>query len=428
LALAGRKAGQPVAAAGRRNGEKAGPVRPGPSAFLDVLPGLPGRKGPDRVRRFCGLVRDPAGFTRMGKAGSSLCKVNGKIRRGKRRTEGGCGQAAPSLGKALRNGIIAVKGVRKVGSTLREGLRSGFKTTWILGKVIFPVTLIVTLLQSTPVLPWLMDLLSPVMGLFGLPGEAAIPLVLGNVLNLYAGIGAILSLPLSVKEVFILAVMLSFSHNLFIESGVAAKSGVKLWLIVLVRFGLAVGSAAAIHLLWQGGEEEARYGLVAGAGNAEGSVLWEGIKRGFFGVVQTAVIVIPLMVAIQIMKDKRWLDVFSKKMAPVTRFLGLGENTALALTAGLIFGMAYGAGVLLRSIREEGVSRRDASVVFIFLAACHAVIEDTLVFAPLGIPVLPLFLLRLSAAVLLTVAVSQCWKDVSQTGRKDWSHDYRSPL
>jgi len=85
LALAGRKAGQPVAAAGRRNGEKAGPVRPGPSAFLDVLPGLPGRIGPDRVRRICGLVRAPAGFTRMGKAGSSLCKVNGKIRRGKRR-------------------------------------------------------------------------------------------------------------------------------------------------------------------------------------------------------------------------------------------------------------------------------------------------------------------------------------------------------
>jgi hypothetical protein len=44
-------------------------------------------------------------------------------------------------------------------------------------------------------------------------GEAAIPLVLANLLNLYAGIGAILSLELTIKEVFILAIMMSFSHH-----------------------------------------------------------------------------------------------------------------------------------------------------------------------------------------------------------------------
>lgn len=93
------------------------------------------------------------------------------------------------------------------------GLAAGFQTTWTLGKVIFPVTLLVTLLQHTPVMDWLVRLITPVMGLFGLSGEAAIPLVLGNMLNLYAGIAGILTLDLSVKEVFILAVMLSFCHN-----------------------------------------------------------------------------------------------------------------------------------------------------------------------------------------------------------------------
>ena len=51
------------------------------------------------------------------------------------------------------------------------------------------------------------------MSIFGLSGDAAIPLVLGNFLNLYAAIGAILTLDLTVKEVFIIAVMLSFSHD-----------------------------------------------------------------------------------------------------------------------------------------------------------------------------------------------------------------------
>ena len=70
------------------------------------------------------------------------------------------------------------------------------------------------------------------MALLGLSGEAAIPLVLGNFLNLYASIGAILTFELSVKEIFIFAVMLSFSHNLLFESAVLKKVGVPLALVL----------------------------------------------------------------------------------------------------------------------------------------------------------------------------------------------------
>src|SRR5699024_11339614 len=108
-------------------------------------------------------------------------------------------------------------------------IHQGLHVTWTLGKVIFPITLIVTILQHNRILPWIIELLSPIMGLFGLPGEAAVPLVLGNSLNLYAGIAAIISFDFSVKEVFILAVMLSFSHNLFIESTVASRVGINWW-------------------------------------------------------------------------------------------------------------------------------------------------------------------------------------------------------
>ncbi len=84
---------------------------------------------------------------------------------------------------------------------VKRGLLSGLATTWTLGKIIFPVTLFVTLLGYTPVLEWIAGQIAPLMNLIGLPGEAAIPLVVGNALNLFAGIGAILSLELTVKEV-----------------------------------------------------------------------------------------------------------------------------------------------------------------------------------------------------------------------------------
>lgn len=306
-------------------------------------------------------------------------------------------------------------------STIRNGLKAGLKTTWTLGKIIFPITLIITMLQFTPVLPFIIDLVAPLMSLFGLSGEAAIPLVLGNALNLYAGIAGILSLELTVKEVFILAVMLSFSHNIFIETGVALKVGVKLWVVLVVRFGLAALSGILINLFWKGGGEIAQYGFapeVAAAPETWAGIFLLGLEKASFGVLQLAMIVIPLMLMIQILKDKGYLQRFSNMLGPLTRLLGVEKNASLTLASGLIFGLAMGAGVMIQAVEEDGVSKKDATLVFIFLVACHAIIEDTLIFIPLGIPIWPLLLIRVITALVLTIFVAYVWKKAEQNRKE----------
>ncbi|WP_024427662.1 nucleoside recognition domain-containing protein [Bacillus safensis] len=302
-----------------------------------------------------------------------------------------------------------------MGETWENGLKAGLSTTWTLGKVIFPVTILVSILQHTPVMDWIIRFIQPFMGLFGLSGEAAIPLVLGNMLNLYAGIAAILTLELPVKEVFILAVMLSFCHNLIIESTVAAKVGLRVSVILLVRISLAVISAIVIHLVWQGGEEPAQYGLLSAAQAADVPSSWYmivllALQKAVLGVLQLACIVIPLMIIIQFMRDLGWLHTLSKWLSPFTRMLGMKENTSMTMVAGLTIGLAYGAGVMMKAVEEDGVSKKDLTLAFIFLVACHAVVEDTLVFIPLGIPVWPLLVIRLISAILLTAAISYIWR------------------
>ncbi len=296
---------------------------------------------------------------------------------------------------------------------LKRGLLVGLQTTWTLGKIIFPITLIVTILGYTPVLDWIAQLLAPVMRLIGLPGEAAIPLVLGNVLNLYAAIGAILTMELTVKEVFILAVMLSFSHNLFVESAVAKTVGLRMSVVLAVRVGLALLSAFFINLVWSGGQETAQYGFVSNAGQPEISgwlaIAWQGVTSATLGIIQLAIIVIPLMIVVQVMKERNWLKFVSKTMAPFTRMLGIKENTSTTLASGLLFGLAFGAGVMIQAAKEDGVAKKDLYLVFIFLVACHAVVEDTLIFIPLGIPVWPLLLIRLVTAIVLTMAIAYIW-------------------
>ena len=295
-----------------------------------------------------------------------------------------------------------------------EGFKSGLRTTWELGKVIFPVTLAVSVLQYTALYDALLSGLTPVMGLLGLPNEAAVPLVLGNLLNLYAAIGAILTMELTVKQVFILALMLSFSHSLPVEAAVCRRIGVSVGLVVGFRVALAVVAAGAVNLLWSGGEEVARYGL-APVPRAEPSG-WVEVSLGALqsatsGIFQLALIVFPVMVMIQVLKDLGALERFATWTRPLMRPLGIAPRGAVTMAGGLIFGLAFGAGVILAQVREQKFTKKELTLMILFLCACHAVIEDTLIFVPLGINVLPLLLIRLLAAILLTLLIARLWRE-----------------
>ncbi|WP_047980810.1 nucleoside recognition domain-containing protein [Ornithinibacillus contaminans] len=309
----------------------------------------------------------------------------------------------------------------------KRGLIQGLHTTWTLGKVIFPITLLVTILQYTPVLPWIIKAVSPLMELIGLSGEAAVPMVLGNVLNLYAGIAAIISFDFSVKEVFIMAMMLSFSHNLFVESAVASKVGIKWWLIVGIRILLAVLAAIMINLFWSGGSEAAQYGMISQTGatyTGWGEISLHGLQTAIIAIIQLALIVIPLMVIMQFLREKGWLTKLSNGFAPVTSILGMKKNTSMTLVAGLTIGLAYGAGLMIQAVKEDGVSKRDMTLALIFLVACHAVVEDTLIFIPLGIPVWPLLMIRLLTAIILTMTIAFVWKRMDQRKRKEITNEH----
>lgn len=317
--------------------------------------------------------------------------------------------------------------------TFKRGLKNGLDTSITFGKIMLPVILVITVLEYTPVIDWIVFLCTPVMKWIGLSGEAAIPFVLANFLHPYAGIGAILTLELTVKEVFILAVMISFSHSLAVESAIAVKVGIRLWVAIFVRLALALVSALLIHWIWQGGGEIAQYGLVPSGAEEELSgwlsIIGHGLQTAVIGVLQLAAIIIPLMIAIEWLKDMHFLTYFNRLMRPFTRLLGLSPNTSTSLGAGLIFGLAFGAGVILQEFKEEHISKKDMYLLFIFLVACHAVIEDTLIFIPLGIPVLPLLLIRLVVAIMLTMLIAYIWnrmerkKNVSYEEQKGVQHE-----
>jgi len=116
-----------------------------------------------------------------------------------------------------------------------------------MGKILVPIYILVSLLRETPVIATISDVLTPAMGIFGLPGEASIAIVLGNVINMYGAIGAMASLEMTAKQVTIIAVMLSFSHSLIVESVIVKKVGVSVLMIVFIRVALSVTSGIVLN-------------------------------------------------------------------------------------------------------------------------------------------------------------------------------------
>ncbi|AQS59555.1 nucleoside recognition domain-containing protein [Desulforamulus ferrireducens] len=133
--------------------------------------------------------------------------------------------------------------------TLKRGLHKGLSTTWLLTKVVVPIYVLVTFLSFTPVFNHIADFCSPLMKYVGLPGEASLALVVGNVLNIYGALGVISSLQLNVKEINIIALMLLLSHTIIVESAVAGKCGINPWFIGLCRVILAILAGIILNLL-----------------------------------------------------------------------------------------------------------------------------------------------------------------------------------
>lgn len=133
--------------------------------------------------------------------------------------------------------------------TLKRGIKSGLDTLFILAKIIIPVNIFVSILKYIGLVNILAEFFKPLMKIFGLPGEAAIVLAFGNIVNIYAAIGAITTITLTAKQVTIIAIMLSFSHSLFIETAVSKRIGVSSLLIVGIRMTLAVLSGIFVNFI-----------------------------------------------------------------------------------------------------------------------------------------------------------------------------------
>lgn len=137
------------------------------------------------------------------------------------------------------------------------------------------------------------------------------------------------------------------------------------------------------------------------------AIVSEGITGGLRSVLNIAMIVFPLMIVMEIARDLNILDKIADFCKPLTKWMGVSKESAFPLAIGLVFGLAYGAGIIIQSAKDGNLDRRSLILISIFLVCCHAVIEDTLIFVAVGANGFFLLAIRLVTAFILTVLISK---------------------
>ena len=141
--------------------------------------------------------------------------------------------------------------------------------------------------------------------------------------------------------------------------------------------------------------------------------LLEAVKNGVLAILDLAVIIFPLMIVIEVLKDLKMMEKLTNIMSPLTNALKIHKDSSLPLVIGVILGLFLGAGVLVKSVDDGNLDKRSLVIVSIFLALCHAVFEDTVVFVPIGANLLIVLLVRIIAAFFVAIVASRFIKELN---------------
>jgi hypothetical protein len=304
------------------------------------------------------------------------------------------------------------------GRTTARGAWHGVRAFLKLMLIVAPVYTAVTVLKYTSVIRIFAEFMAPFMRHFGLPGEAALAIILGNIANLYGGLGAVTVLKLTQAQLTVLSLMLLLSHSQILETAVFFQIRAKWWLLWFIRLVMSFLAGIGLSRLIvksgpAGAADAARLAEMAqmrytGFGPALG-----GWARGL--LLDTGVKILLVLVAIFILLElaRRYgiMEKTLRAIGSVTRFIGLKPEAGMPWLAGNVFGIVFGAGVIVETAREGRLDSKQVTLVATFLALCHGLFEDTAIFMVLGANMFWILVPRIVLAVLVTWVLSKVLKD-----------------
>jgi hypothetical protein len=307
-------------------------------------------------------------------------------------------------------------------TTLKGALLAGAKKGWgnfiWICKIIIPVSLLVTLLQWSG---WLYEtdiILKPLMGWLNLPSEAAIPILSGLLINLYATMAAIAVVPFTVGQMTLIAVFTLIAHNLIIEGIIQHRSGINVVTITLVRISAAVLTVLFVSQFIGDTSESVAGVAEITRDNPITDALREWALDTLLLLAKVFGIIMFIMIILESLTSLGWSEYLFNLSRPLMRLLGLSQRTAMLWVTAVVFGLMYGGAMIQDRVRQGNLTKTELEHLHISIGINHSMVEDPALFMALGLNGFWLWIPKLvMAAVVVNIfrTVEYLWGRVRGT-------------
>ena len=141
---------------------------------------------------------------------------------------------------------------RILGDAFSRAAAPSLKISLLMLKVFIPLSIVTLALKELGILASIAPWFFPFMKYLGLPGEAAVTLLVGFTNNIYAALATMAALDLSARQITILGVVLGIAHSLFVETGILANLEIATLRIALFRIVAGTLSGIVMNVFLPG--------------------------------------------------------------------------------------------------------------------------------------------------------------------------------
>lgn len=269
-------------------------------------------------------------------------------------------------------------------------LKRTYSSCLILFKLMIPVSIVIRLIQVFGILPYISGVLEPAMAIVGLPAETAIVWLTGMVVNIYGGLLSLFSIypslsePLTHSQITILLTMILLAHTIPVEVGIAKKTGVKFWIMFLIRFLGAIAIGAILNGIYsltgtlQESVEMPEFLVPGHLGWGE----WALNELKNYGVI--IAVIFTLVVFVHLLEVVGFMKFINRMFLPLLGWLGISEQMLPLTVIGMTMGLAYGGGLIVDESNKTGVKPKDIFFSMTLMGLFHSIFEDTLLIIGAG--------------------------------------------
>lgn len=290
-------------------------------------------------------------------------------------------------------------------SQLKEGFFVGIRRGWNgfvwMIKILVPISLLTGLLAWSGWIEKGQFIIQPVMDWLSLPAVAALPLMIGMLTGIYGGIAAMVVLPLTTEQMTLIAIFLLMAHNLIQEGVIQGKSGINPAKATVFRLVCATLTVMVVASFLKVNT------TVPAAAVASEVIrqpfllmLWNWAVTSSKLCLKIFFIIMTILTILEVLKKVGWIEYIVRLCRPVLKALGLSEKAGILWMTAALFGLAYGAAVIVEEANEGHLGKEELEALHLSIGINHSLIEDPALFLALGLSAFWLWIPRLITAII----------------------------